>query len=59
MNLAKQFDPTDTIQAETQARRASLRRAPIALFAAMLLAFASMGCSSQNGNDSLAGLPIS
>ena len=57
MNLAKQFDPTDTIQAETQARRASLRRAPIALFAAMLLAFASMGCSSQNGNDSLAGLP--
>ena len=57
MNLAKHFDPTDTIQAETQARRASLRRAPIALFAAMLLAFASMGCSSQNGNDSLAGLP--
>ncbi len=57
MNLAKQFDPTDTIQAETQERRASLRRAPIALFAAMLLAFASMGCSSQNGNDSLAGLP--
>ena len=57
MNLAKQFDPTDTIQAETHARRTSLRRAPIALFAAMLLAFASMGCSSQNGNDSLAGLP--
>ena len=57
MNLAKQFDPTHTIQTEAQARRASLRRAPIALFAAMLLAFASMGCSSQNGNDSLAGMP--
>ena len=57
MNLAKQFNPTDTIPAETRARRESLRRAPIALFAAMLLAFASVGCSSQNGNDSLAGLP--
>lgn len=57
MNLTKQFDPTQTIPAESHVRRASWRRAELAFFSAILLAFASIGCRSQNGNDSPADIP--